>query len=226
MTFGPADDRYYEAIGDRFGEWMNQFDVSERRAWFVGQVTERAKPAVLALDVGCGLGHFSAAVEAAGHPVVSLDIAAGMLRRQKFARPLNASALQLPIADSALDLVVSSECIEHTPDPAQAIREMVRVLAPGGLLVLSCPNRAWRWTLPVAQALGVRKYSGIENWPSRRQVRRVFEESGAEVLAADGLHLVPFQLALLQPLSAWLNRHAQALRSLMINQCWVVRRRA
>ena len=43
-------------------------------------------------------------------------------------------------APNQFDVVVSSECIEHTPDPAEAVRQMVLVLKPGGLLAISTPN--------------------------------------------------------------------------------------
>jgi SAM-dependent methyltransferase len=47
----------------------------------------------------------------------------------------------IPLADGAVEVVVSFETIEHVPSPAGFVRECRRVLAPGGLLVLSTPNR-------------------------------------------------------------------------------------
>lgn len=218
------DERYYDTLGDQFGEWMNDFDVAERLRWFDEQLSEHAPEPATVLDVGCGLGHFSRLAARRGHRVISLDIARGVLSRGDLDAPVNASALRLPFADASLPIAISSECIEHTPDPMFAVRELVRVLRPGGLLVLSCPNRNWRWSLPLAQRLGVRKYAGIENWPARGALRRQLREAGAEVLVDGGLHLLPFQLRPLHRLAAWLNRHGQPLRALMINQCWVARR--
>jgi SAM-dependent methyltransferase len=48
-------------------------------------------------------------------------------------------ALRLPFADGAFDLVISQESVEHVPDPFQAVREMARVLRPGGRLYLQAP---------------------------------------------------------------------------------------
>jgi SAM-dependent methyltransferase len=46
---------------------------------------------------------------------------------------------QLPFATESLDLLIASEVVEHIPDPAQVIREMARVLRPGGRLILTMP---------------------------------------------------------------------------------------
>ena len=218
-----SKDLYYDSIADDFESWMNDFDVSTRLDWFRAQLGRLDRTDGLVLDVGSGLGHFSALVgQAGGHPI-SLDIAERLLRRTTGDRRVRASALQLPFADHSLSGVVSSECIEHTPDPIVAVREMLRVTRPGGLVVISCPNRAWRWSASLANGLGLRKFRGIENWPRRGDVRRVLVESGAEILVDEGLYLLPFQLRPLQPCIAWFNRHGQRLRALMINQCWVAR---
>jgi SAM-dependent methyltransferase len=49
----------------------------------------------------------------------------------------------LPFADGSFDVVFSHEVIEHVTDDAAAAAEMVRVLAPGGRIVLFCPNRLY-----------------------------------------------------------------------------------
>ncbi|MFQ5743843.1 MAG: class I SAM-dependent methyltransferase [Acidobacteriota bacterium] len=220
-----TNELYYDSIADHFESWTNDFDLRTRLEWFSDRIDEFDMDHALVLDVGSGLGHFSRLVERKQGRCISLDIAGRMLSRSGVPRPVQASALRLPFSDGSLQVVVSSECIEHTPDPTRAIRDMVRVLRPGGVLILSCPNHAWRWSVPVARGLGLRKFSGPENWPRLGEVRQALEESGAEVVLEQGLYLLPFQLSPLKPLISWLNRHAQRLRSLMINQCWVVRRR-
>ena len=47
---------------------------------------------------------------------------------------------KLPFADDSLDIIVSSEVVEHLPDPRPALREMARVLRPGGYVMVTTPN--------------------------------------------------------------------------------------
>jgi SAM-dependent methyltransferase len=53
---------------------------------------------------------------------------------------LRSDALRLPFRDAAFDRVLAAEVLEHLPDDAAALRELRRVLAPGGLLALSVPH--------------------------------------------------------------------------------------
>ena len=116
------------------------------------------------------------------------------------------------------DLVVSSECIEHTPSPAEALRQMVGVLKPGGYLSLSTPNVVWYPAVRLSTAVRLRPFDGYENFSSWDSAERVLTESGARVLRRHGLHLFPFQLPF-HRLSRWCDQHLQVARSLMINIC-------
>ena len=58
------------------------------------------------------------------------------------------SALDLPFRDQRFDTVISTEVLEHVPDPLRALREMQRVLKPGGFLVLSTPMHWPRHEVP------------------------------------------------------------------------------
>ena len=51
-----------------------------------------------------------------------------------------ASAENLPFVDNSFDVIVIKHVVEHLPQPDQAIRELGRILVPGGLLILSAPN--------------------------------------------------------------------------------------
>ena len=59
-----------------------------------------------------------------------------------------------------MDVVVSSEAIEHTAEPERAVSELYRVLKPGWYLVLSTPNRLWQGPVRIASAIGWRPYDG------------------------------------------------------------------
>jgi SAM-dependent methyltransferase len=102
------------------------------------------------LDVGCGDGVMTYKLLRAGARAVGVDLepegvglAARMLRRAGVPAPVAcASAYALPFADLSLRWVVSIEVLEHLDDARGWLAEVHRVLAPGGVLVLTTPRRA------------------------------------------------------------------------------------
>ena len=105
----------------------------------------RAVRGARVLDVGCGTGGFSILAEEAGAEVWSVDAsseAAGLAAaRLARGRVVMATAESLPLASARFDLVHCYSTLEHLSDAAAAVREMVRVLRPGGVLYLHTPNR-------------------------------------------------------------------------------------
>jgi SAM-dependent methyltransferase len=91
------------------------------------------------VDVGGGPGYFADAFRGAGARYAGIDPSVGelSLRGDRPEGFLRASGLQLPIADGALDLCISSNVLEHVPDPERMASEMLRVVRPGGLVWLS-----------------------------------------------------------------------------------------
>ena len=123
-----------------------------------------------------------------------------------------------PRGDS-FDAVLSSEAVEHTPDPRASVRELYRLVKPGGSLVISMPNRLWQAPVRAASAIGLRPYDGYENFLWPRELRQVLERAGAEIIDHRGIHLWPFQIVSLRPLSQWVDRFGDRLLTVMINQC-------
>lgn len=96
------------------------------------------------LDVGCG-----SSIIPIHQDSVGVDILHNKLRflRQFGNRVARASAFNLPFRDRAFGCVICSEVLEHVPDDDRVIRELIRVLAPDGRLILGTPDysrRAWR----------------------------------------------------------------------------------
>lgn len=104
------------------------------------------------LEIGCGRGGFScwmARHAARPREVVAADFSpAAVAKGEAFARASGlgnatwrvADIQAIDAPDASFDTVVSCETIEHVPDPARAVRELARVLRPGGRLFLTTPN--------------------------------------------------------------------------------------
>ena len=97
------------------------------------------------LDAGCGVGMYLAAFQRFTDAVYGVD-----LDEEKIVRAAEhlpnvqlASVEALPFADGSFDAVLSHEVIEHVNDDRAALSEAVRVLKPGGRLVVYVPNRLY-----------------------------------------------------------------------------------
>lgn len=131
--------RAYDAI--YAGQGLHQRD--SLYLWFLDQVRRFAPPPARLLDVSCGEGDFLRFARRAGYTGVGVDFAMAALRRQsrRPALPVAAAdAQRLPFAAASFDVVTNIGSLEHYFDPAQAIREMARVLRPGGTAVVLVPN--------------------------------------------------------------------------------------
>ena len=114
------------------------------------------KPGAHVLDIGCGSGrHTAAAYEQPHVSVVGVDVSRNDIvearNRLLFHDRLGAHGggawmlsaadiTRLPFADNRFDLVICSEVMEHIPEERSAVAEIVRVLKPGGMLVVSVPR--------------------------------------------------------------------------------------
>lgn len=213
----------YDLIAPEFDALMNQYDLERRlQVVFDQLLAEVDLRGTLLLDAGCGTGFFSARAARAGARVVSLDVGKNLLRetrRKGIASLVAGDAARMPIREAMFDIVVSSECIEHTPSPRDTLRELVRVLRPGGWLAVTCPNSVWRWSCTIANALRLRPYQGLENWPAWTELRCWADEAGLEVRQQIGLHLFPFVLKATHPMLRRLDRLGVRFGELYVNQC-------
>jgi len=96
------------------------------------------------LDIGCGSSRILQSLPQA----VGVDMQIRKLRwlRAPGRQLVQASLMELPFGDDAFDCVISSEVIEHIPREQIDLSDMVRVLAPGGTLILGTPDYGrWIW---------------------------------------------------------------------------------
>jgi SAM-dependent methyltransferase len=145
------------------------FDPAAYDAWFqtpVGRLTDQLEheavrallpePAGIALDLSCGTGNYALDLAARGWQVIGIDLAPVMLaeaRRKAAARRssvcfVGGDAGALPLRDHRIRLVTFILGLEFMVEPLRALREVRRVLRPGGIAIVAilAPSGAWtRW---------------------------------------------------------------------------------
>lgn len=119
-----------------------------RSAFIINHLIEE-KPEQI-LDAGCGRGYYVKLISMipTTKKIVGIDINKGYVRRAQAVTKTNSNAevkfgsiYKLPFKDNALDAVVCSEIFEHLDDDTGAMKEIYRVLKPGGILLASVPNQ-------------------------------------------------------------------------------------
>jgi ubiquinone/menaquinone biosynthesis C-methylase UbiE len=168
-----------------FDRWATEYDNDRISPWFrytqelaISFLDLRSRSKVL--DVGCGTGFAVlrlASVLLYGK-ACGIDISSVMIRQASAKVPstlrgnvefLTSSSDQIPYATGTFDHVLCTNSFHHYPDPLRALREMSRVLRPGGQLVildnapdLSLYTRAWDYILRIIERGHVRYYSSQE----------------------------------------------------------------
>ena len=160
-----------------------QAALRETFAGLAGDLLGELRGARRVLDAGCGPGQFTilAAEGLPGTEVWGIDLAPTMIElAQAHARESSAAArlhfqvadvAALPFADAWFDAVVSSGSIKHWPDPLAGLRELHRVLAPGGRAFVAEMNRV---APPEAVAAQRRR---LRHWFFRWIYPRVFTKA-------------------------------------------------
>lgn len=95
------------------------------------------------LDIGCSFGLFLKTAQDRGYEVQGLELneKAASYGREKFGIPIEAKLLEeCRFPDASFDIVAMFGVIEHLPKPVDVIREIHRILKPGGMFIGRCPN--------------------------------------------------------------------------------------
>ncbi len=199
------------------------------RASSLGAVTEALEQRLMlellgglasahALDIGCGDGALVQAMVARGATAAGVDPDPAMLAAaRKHAAEANVSAMflegrveNLPFPDASFDRVTAVTVLCFVADAVKALREMARVLGPGGRLVL---GELGRWSLWALMGR-VRGWLGSATWKTARfrdtaELRRLAEAAGLTVTATRGAIFYPpvGRLArAMAPIDPWLGR--------------------
>jgi SAM-dependent methyltransferase len=133
----------YWSAGHETFSGSNQGYASNFRRWMAAELSD-LPPAAPVIEVGCGDGSFTMDLARYSSRVTGIDISAGQIeeniRRFPGIRFLQHDVAEpFPFADGEFEVVWCSEVLEHLFDPAFALREMHRILRPGGRLLVTVP---------------------------------------------------------------------------------------
>lgn len=132
------------------------------------------------LDIACGEGYGSKILSAEAISVVGVDVDDSAVRHAAATytdakiRFLRGDIVAIPLDDASVDLVVSFETLEHLTDHRTMMLEIKRVLAPGGVLVVSSPDK--------------REYSDLPNYRNPYHLRELYLSEFNTLLAAHFAH--------------------------------------
>lgn len=130
-----------------------------------GQTWPRERPL---LDAGCGTGGFLARLRSTAPALAAEGLEyhapAASRARAKAGVPVTVGSVNaMPFADRSFGAVVSLDVLCHAAvEPSQALAEMARILAPGGLLVLNLPAYAWLHSVHDRQVHNARRFAAAE----------------------------------------------------------------
>ena len=94
------------------------------------------------LDVGGGTGRVASAIRNLVDEIIVADVSLGMLRKAPLSalKPVCGNSETLPFADNSFERVIMVDALHHVIDHALSVNEMLRVLKPGGVLVIEEPD--------------------------------------------------------------------------------------
>lgn len=185
------------------------------------------------LEIGCGRGGFACWLVGnyPGIEVTAADFSRSAIRQgSAFAAEQGLSQIQwriediqaISLQDSSFDFVISCETVEHLPNPALAVKELARVLKPGGRLVLTTPNYGnligiYRGYLRLTGRRFTEEQQPINRFTTLPRTANWLRRAGLKIQHLDSIgHYIPFpgrppiliHMALDRPLLRWFGHHS------------------
>ncbi|MGO2141736.1 MAG: class I SAM-dependent methyltransferase [Leucobacter sp.] len=140
MTTSGANDSWFWELVAPVYELMWSGPVTEQLRREVARALAGADSVA---DIGCGTGFIVDGLVASGVGVVGVDASKNMLRRAvalgRVSSAVHCTAAQVPLDSASVDAVVMTNLLHAHPEPRGVLQEAIRLLRPGGTLVLSWP---------------------------------------------------------------------------------------
>jgi ubiquinone/menaquinone biosynthesis C-methylase UbiE len=136
-------------VREGYAEWAPTYDgpnpmIDKEESVVHSLLAPLLRPDVVVLDAACGTGRHLSWLAGVGHHAIGVDISKSMLQRASTAAPdgwlIEGDLRALPLAQGSVDLAICSLVLCHLPEIESALRELARVLRPGGVLVVSDPH--------------------------------------------------------------------------------------
>ena len=164
---------------------LQTHQAEDRHWWYRGRrnVLERVIDRLQLPDgarilvAGCGSGRNMVELMRYG-TVTGVELSptsAALARARAAGEVIEGSVLEMPFASASFDLAVSLDVIEHLADDLAALRELRRVVAPGGSLLITVPAYQWLWS-------GHDEINHHHRRYTRRSLRHVAEQAGWETV--------------------------------------------
>lgn len=134
---------FFDKLAEDWEEIRKNYDSAVKNRLLSSEMLSKELTIV---DIGCGDGYITMAAAPLVGKVIAVDISAAMLRLlAKKAdengitniETLESDAQDIPLADSSVDLVCASMYLHHIEDPQLAVKEMSRILKPGGKVFIA-----------------------------------------------------------------------------------------
>ena len=162
--------------------FLDAIETDDGRYQLIRETIKREKSQTV-LEAGCGKGRYllNLAAELPSVRLQGMDIASAVMRKIPETIPTNVGTLlQMPFKDASFDLVYTAEALEHAVNIKGALREMLRVVRPGGIVIIIDKNSA---NLNRSRL----KLEPWEQWFSLDGLKQELEDLGCEVTVAPNL---------------------------------------
>lgn len=233
--------RFWADVGDRFpdlgGAVSTAYYAENEQRLLAEHLPAFAGVRILKTDLWDEAKNTRIMVWASGRgaEVYGVDISEPIVRQARLAfagvgrlQGVVGDVRDLPFPDRSFDAVYSMGTIEHFDETERAVREIARVLKPGGRAIVGVPNRHDPFLRPLLatalQALHAYGY-GYEKSYSRRALRGMLAAAGLTVIAETGILFMPGGLRMLDlACHAWFRPLASVTGALVRPFMWLDRR--
>ena len=125
--------------------------VDRLRAYEIGKIATFFERGQRVLEIGAGTGMQALALSRLGFEVTAIEVPNSTYADDRVFPITDYDGRHIPLADASVDVVFSSNVLEHVPDLPQIHREIRRVLKAGGYCIHVLPTHSWRlWTILTA----------------------------------------------------------------------------